>query len=588
MVTLAFAPRATRRAQSIIARPALRTPGSPEIPAMRPSPLAFVPPVLALATAAALAAPPVAEAPHRVPTEAVNTPAGPALSPHPNAAAGLAMPYAGTPADVLSFHYDNARTGWNPTETALTVATVQSSKFGLLHTITVDGDVFAQPLLVHGLRLADGSMHDVLVVATSNNSVYAFDAQTYAQLWQVNLGPAQSSSDVGCGDVNPKYGIGSTPVVVRERGRAALFVVDAIEPTKNDFHTRVHALDMADGHDLRTPAEINPSATLSDGSQLTFDKKNQWVRSGLLVSGRSLWVNVGSHCDHNAGTISGWTLRYDTQLGVLSSFHTIETPAGTELASIWMSGYAAAVDTDGTVFAVTGNGNFAKGGKDWGESVLHLAADGTTLLDYFAPAAYRSLNNFDTDFGSGGVLLLPVLAGQSAPPMAVAMGKDATMYLLDRTKLGRESKNDAGALQAQRLASSGNGIWGGPAYWTSPAGGTVFYENANSNLKAFRLATGSTPSLTQFATGTTTSGNGGATPIVSSNGSQAGTGVVWVVRRSSPVTLEAYDAEALGAPIWSAQAGSWTAGRPFLTAMEADGRVYVGASGTVTVFGLTP
>jgi hypothetical protein len=148
------------------------------------------------------------------------------------------------------------------------------------------------------------------------------------------------------------------------------------------------------------------------------------------------------------------------------------------------------------------------------------------------------------------------------------------------------TSGDAGALQAQRLGSTGSGVWGGPAYFGGPAGGRVYYQLSNGVLRAFSVATGATPALTQVAQGTSTAGSGGSLPIVSSSGSQAGTGVVWLVRRRSPLQLEAYDAEHLGAPIFTANAGTWAAGTPMLTPMQANGRVYVGSSGAVTVFGL--
>src|SRR5262249_44848523 len=152
----------------------------------------------------------------------------------------------------------------------------------------------------------------------------------------------------------------------------------------------------------------------------------------------------------------------------------ILTKAGYQLAAIWGAGFAPAIDVDGSVFAVTGNGNFDKGGRDWGESVLRLPAGLGKVADFFTPAAYNLLNGRDMDFGSAGVLLIPEIDGQKAPPLAVAMGKDDTLYLLDRTKLGHQHTNDTGALQAQRLGSTGNGVWGGPCYWLGPTGGLVY------------------------------------------------------------------------------------------------------------------
>jgi hypothetical protein len=515
---------------------------------------------------------------------------GPAIVPlHPNAAAGLARPYAGVKIDVTTYHYDNLRTGWNATETELTQASVKGAKFGLLQTLKVDGHVYAEPLLVSSFRMPDASVHDILVVATAHDSVYAFDAQTYAQLWRVGLGTSQSSAHIGCGDVTPEYGIAATPVIVRGGpGKATVYVVALTEPTANEFHTTLHALDLADGSDVKAPVEISPSAQLSDGSTLSYDPKDQWARAGLTWANDTVYVAISSRCDHNAGNISGWMLRYNQKLALVDAFHTIETTAGFKLATFWGGGFAPAVDTDGTLFGVTGNGNFSKGGKDWGESVLHLPANLKKVTDFFTPDAYARLNGADLDFGSGGVMLLPPVEGQTAPPLAVAMGKDAVAYLLSRTSLGKSKPGDTGALQALRVAGSGAGVWGGPAYFLSPTGGVVYYQNSGGPMRAYAVATGSTPSLTQFATGTTTASQGGSTPIVSSSGSAVGTGVVWTIRRGNPMALEAYDAEHLGAPIFSAAAGAWTAGRPFQTPMQANGRVYVPGSGTVTVFGLTP
>jgi outer membrane protein assembly factor BamB len=500
---------------------------------------------------------------------------------------GRARPFGGTPVDVTTYHYDNFRTGWNPAETDLTPATVGGSGFGLLKTLKVDGSVFAQPLLVSGFKWPDGSTHDVLLVVTSHNSVYAIDAQTYTRLWHVNLGTPQSTTHIGCSDVHPEYGVMATPVIRRTAaGKASVYLVSATEPTAGEFHTHLHELDLATGADITSPVEISPSATLSDGSQLVFDAKSQWVRAGLALTADGIYLAVGSHCDQNAAHISGWMLRYGLDLQLRGAFNTIETPAGLELASFWSSGFAPAVDTDGSLFAITGNGNFSKGGKDWGESVLRLSANVKRVQDFFTPAAYTALNNADLDFGSGGVMLLPVQAGQVAPPLAVAMGKDAVLYLLDRTNLGHMRPADKGALQASRMANSGGGVWGGPASYTGPSGQVVFYQLNNGPMRAFSVDTGTKPALDQFAQGTTTSGQGGSTPIVSSNGGASGTAVVWTLRRGNPMTLEAYDAATLGAPIFSAAAGSWTAGRPFQTPMQANGRVYVPGSGTVTVFGL--
>jgi hypothetical protein len=505
------------------------------------------------------------------------------------AAAQPARPYGGTAIDVTTYHYDASRTGWNPAETELTPATVASAKFGLLHTLSVDGSVLAQPLLVAGFRMPDGVRRDVLLVVTEHDSAYAFDARTYAQLWKVDLGTPQSSADVGCSHVHPEYGISATPVIVRDGlGKASVYLVAATEPRAGEFHHVIHKLDLATGRDQVPPVDIAASALMSDGSTIRFSAPWQWIRAGLAWGNGSLYVGASSHCDRNAGQISGWLLRYGPDLAQQGAFSTIYTPAGYELSAVWMAGFAPAIDDDGSVFAITGNGAWARGGRDWGESVLRLPKSLAKVTDWFTPAAYGALNGNDQDFGSGGVMLLPVQPGQAAPPLAVAMGKDAVLYLLDRTDLGHKKADDAGALQWQRLGSSGSGVWGGPAYYEGPQGGVVYYQITSGALRAFAVSVGKNPKLTPTVQGTTSGGFGGALPIVSSNGSQAKTGVVWMVRRTSPPQLEAYDAEKLGAPIFTQAVGAWTSGEPFLTPLEANGRVYVGSTGQVAIFGLAP
>jgi hypothetical protein len=509
-----------------------------------------------------------------------------------DAATRLQRRYSGMPIDVKTYHYNLQRTGWNESETDLTPATVASSKFGMIATLHVDGNVLAQPLLASGFVMPDGSTRDVLIIATGHNSVYAFDAQTYALLWQVSLGKAQDSNDVGCGDVLPEYGISSTPVIVRTGANAAkLYVVAATEPSRLQFVTQLHALNLATGAHTIPPTIVAPSATLSDGSTVAFDPQNQWNRAGLAYNNKgSLYMGIGSHCDNNSGAITGWLLRYNTNLQLESAFHTVETQGGTELASIWMTGFAPAIDANGNVFVVTGNGDFTPGKKDWGESVLKLPPDLTGVTTSFTPSTYRHLNNNDEDFGSGGVMLLPAVKGQTAPPLAVAMGKSSTLYLLNQDSLGGLQKNDAGALQAQ--SGGGSGLWGGPAFYNGPSGPTVFTQTGGDVLRAWELAAGSTPSLTNHVSGTSNAGYGGSLPIVSSKSAVANTGVVWLINRANePFAIEAYDAVNLGAPIFTAQIGKWSNagnGNPFLTPMEANGRVYAPGYKVVQVYGLIP
>ncbi len=504
------------------------------------------------------------------------------------AASGHIKPYGGTPVDVTTFHYDNNRTGWNATETDLTPASVASSKFGLLATLPVDGSVFAEPLIVSNFVLPDGTTHDIVIVVTAHDSVYAFDEQSFATLWQVSLGTSQTWQDVGCYDVVPEYGISSTPVILRTAtGTATIYVVAATEPTSKQFVTQLHALNLGTGADVTPPVTIAPSAKLPSGPTVAFNPQHEWNRTGLASFDGNIYFGIGSNCDSLANTDSGWLVGYNADLTPLGAFHTINRPATMELASIWMSGFAPAINGYGDVFVATGNGNAGPYSNDWGQSVLRLTPTLSKVTSYLTEADYKNLNKFDLDLGSGGVMLLPRQPGQTGANLAVAMGKDAQLFLMNQAELGGDYPHDDKVLQVQSVAPSGHGLWGGPAFYAGPDGPTVFVQVHQDVLRAFTLTTGAKPTLTAGVTGTSTAGFGGSMPIVSSNGATPGTGVVWLVRRSSPLELEAYDAVSLGAPIFASQAGSWPKGNAFVTPLEANGRVYVPADQTVEVFGLT-
>ena len=531
--------------------------------------------------------------PYDVPTDPV-----PAATITPQSLVGLARPYGGTPISVTSFHYDNYRTGWNPNETDLTPAQLKAKNFGLLTTLQVDGTVFAQPTLVTGYTMPDSTVHDVLIIATAHNSVYAYDAQTYALLWQVNLGPSQNAGDIACVDVTPEYGIATTPAIVPGPNprQQVIYLVAGLEPTPGTYSWVLHGLDLGTGADVATPITVTGTEVLSNTKTVTFDPKRQWPRMGLAYANNSIYVGVGSHCDI-ASLTSGWLFRYDTSLNLKSAFPTIQKQTtGLLLGGVWMSGSAPAIDANGNVFVTTGNGAVqlnAPQPADWSQSVLKLSPDLKTVLDSFTVGNYAQLNQHNFDLGSGGVILIPPVAGQAAPPMAVTMGKDPIIYLLNQNNLGGYSSTNTGALQALTvgLTPSGRGLFGGPSYYNGPNGPTIYYQTTGDFIRAYALTAGAAPTLTATVAGTDHGAGSGSFSVVSSNGSGAAagdTGIVWVVRRSSPLALMAYDALTLGAPIYRATAGVWPTtnyGR-FVTPMVANGRVYVGSQQEVTVFGL--
>jgi hypothetical protein len=513
---------------------------------------------------------------------------------------GKAKAFTNPHIDVLTYHYDNKRSGWNSKEVDLTPKSVASSQFSLLQTLSVDGNVFAQPLLISNFGMPDGQEHDVLIIVTGRNTVYAYDANNFSLLWHVNLGQPQQYLDVGCLDVQPEYGITSTPVIVRKsKNSATLYVVSAIEPSAFVFHTFIHAIDLRTGQDATDPStgkeispkEIAPSATLKNGSQLRFNPQNQWSRAGLAYNDGAIYVSIGSHCDRDQAKLSGWLLKYSENLGLAATFHTISAPMGQGLSSIWMTGFAPAIDDAGNLFLATGNGD-VNPPDNYGQSVLKLDSKTLEVADYFTPSNYSQLSAADGDFGSGGVTLFSADSAGPKKDVAAIIGKDPALYLLDQANLGKNQTNDAGAIQALRVKScqySGQcrGVWGGVAIFQSQNGLVLYSQAEHDVLRSYSVGGASAPSLTPSAEGITKAGYGGSIPIVSSNG--GANGVVWLLARTNPIELEAYDATSLGAPLSSANVGPWSNpgyGNSFLTPMVANGRVYAAAYNVVKIFGL--
>ncbi len=528
---------------------------------------------------------------------------GPTPTPTPTVAP-TATP-AGSPADVPQYHNNTGRTGWNSSETILNTTNVASSKFGLRQVLTVDGLVMAQPLYIANYPV-NGANHNVLVVATEHNSVYAFDADSGAVLWQYSFGVTQSSStDVGCSDIEPEYGITSTPAIDRSTG--TIYAVYASKTASGTLTTNVGALDLGSGT-VKIPAvRIAASATLSNGSVVSYNDTQEMQRASVLLANGSIYLGFGSHCDYGLTTNSGWLMRYaESNLAQLAAFNTIEdgvSAGGTELGSIWGAGFGPSADAAGNIYTVTGNGAFdaSSGGHNYGMSVLKFSptlAGGPT--DWFAYKNEAADSDNDDDFGSGGSMLLPPQAG-SFPNILVQMGKTDNIYLLNQNNLGHFSTTDAGALQVffPGADSTNEGVWGGGAYYNGPNGPTVFYQASESVMRAFKLTTGSgNPQLSVSSQGTVQPYDfGGTIPVVSSNGSAAGSGIVWTI--DSPynasatiaaLKLEAYDASNVATHLFSASSGSWSHAKTntFITPLVSNGKVYAGGYKTVYVFGLTP
>ena len=508
---------------------------------------------------------------------------------------------AQTPAPgVFTSHNDLARTGQNLNETILTPASVNPSNFGLKFANPVDARIYAQPLYVSNVAIPGKGTHNVVYVATENDTVYAFDADTQAApLWQrsllINGGTAVPSSDVWCSDLVPIIGVTSTPVI--DPTTNTLYVVAKTKegPSTNpSFFQRLHALDLATGAE-RPGAPVDIAATVSgrgdgsDGTSIAFDPHLQLNRLGLALVGGLVYIGFGSHCDNPP--YHGWLFAYDaTHLTPAGVF--ITTPNG-RAGGIWQAGVAIAADASGNLYLATGNGTFdanLRGGSDLGSSVVKLSHSGAalTVSDYFTPFDQNAA--YDNDVGSGGPLALPDQTNAQFPHLLVSAGKDGTIYLLNRDNLGQFCNgcaSDTQIVQSLRYALGAN--FGTPAIWNS----TVYFSAANDVPKAFSLTKGLL-STSPTSKATTAFGFPGATLSVSANGTTDG--IVWALQTDAyatdgPAVLHAYDANDLTNELYNssqAAGGRDTLGPAvkFTVPTVVNGNVYVGTASELDVLGL--
>jgi outer membrane protein assembly factor BamB len=497
--------------------------------------------------------------------------------------------------DVLTYHNDVARTGLMPNETILTPANVNATTFGLLLTLPVDGKVDAQPLYVSNV----GS-HNLLLVASEHGSVYAFDADSGGMVWQVStLQPGETpSDDHGCGQVSPEIGITATPVVDRGVGpQGTAYVVAMSKDGSGKYFQRLHALDLSNGTEefggpQNIAATFPGSGANSSGGMVIFDPGQYKARPGLLLLNGVVYTAWSSHCDIQPYT--GWLIGYDektlAQTGVLNL-----TPNGTD-GSFWNSGAGPAADSSGNIVALQANGTFdttldAQGfpsQRNFGNSFLKINTTNRQLAvaDYFAPFNVANENSTDEDLGSGGALVLPDLADSLGRTrhLAVGAGKDGHIYVVDRDNMGKFNPANNSQIYQDLNGQLAGPVFGMPAYFN----GAIYYGAVGDRLKAF-------PMTNAVVAGAPSSRSPnafpypGTTPSISSNG--ATDGIAWVAENTNPAVLHAYNAADLSHELYNSnQAGNgrdhFGAGNKFIAPMIAHGKVYVGTTNGVGVFGL--
>ncbi|WP_233828365.1 pyrrolo-quinoline quinone [Paraburkholderia sp. ZP32-5] len=511
----------------------------------------------------------------------------------PGNSGGIGMSSGGTAMtavhDVLTYHADIARTGQALNETALTPANVGASTFGKVGFFTVDGKVDAQPLYVGSLAIAGGT-HNVLYVATEHDSVFALDADSGATLWQTRTlkSGETPSDDLGCGQITQEIGITSTPVIDRTRGaNGTIYVVAMSKDASGAYHHRIHALDLATGAELLNgPTEIAATYPAANG-HVVFAPSLYAERAGLLLLGGVVYTAWTSHCD--AGAYTGWIMGYGADTLQQTTVLNV-TPNGSG-GAIWMAGAGPASDGS-SIYLLDGNGAFdtaldSNGFpnlRNFGNGFLKLGtAGGLAVADYFAMSNVAEEARDDIDLGSGGALVLPDLtdANGNVQHLTLGAGKDNTIYVLNRDSMGKFNASTNNIYQAIPSQLVG-GEFGMPAYFN----GRVYFGSVGDHLKAFTV-THAKLSTTPTAQTTMTFDYPGTTPSVSANGSA--NGIVWAAENGSVAALHAFDPVSLSELYNSNQMGprdQFGAGNKFITPMIANGKVYVGTTNGVAVFGL--
>ncbi|MGA7752246.1 MAG: immunoglobulin domain-containing protein [Candidatus Sulfotelmatobacter sp.] len=517
-----------------------------------------------------------------------------------NAATLTINQVAATTTDVLTYHNDIARTGQNLTETTLTSSNVNSAKFGKLGFYSVDGLVDAEPLYASSVSVPTKGTHNLLIVPTENDSVYAFDADSGATIWQITtLKTGETASDDrSCGQVSPEIGVTSTPVIDRAQGpNGAVYVVAMSKDGSGNYHQRLHALDLALGTELFSgPVDVQATypgtGDNSNGTDVVFDPGQYKERSALLLLNGIIYTGWASHCDIRPYT--GWIIGYSESTLAQTSVLNV-TPNGNE-GAIWMAGAGLAADSSGNIYFLDANGDFDTtlnpqgfpSDGDYGNAFMKLSTTGDQLAvaDYFEMDNEASENGSDTDLGSGGAIVLPDLSDGAGHTLhlAVGAGKDNNLYLVNRDSMGKFSSSNSGIYQELAGALPG-GVWAMPAYFNN----TVYYGSVGSPIQAFTITNAK---LSTSATAQTSNSFGypGTTPSVSANGTS--NGIVWAVENSSPAVLHAYNANTLTELYNSNQASNgrdqFGSGNKFITPTIVNGKVFVGTTNGVAAFGLLP
>ena len=441
---------------------------------------------------------------------------------------------------VLTQHNDADRTGWNAAEKTLNVRNVNAKQFGKAFTRTVDDQIYAQPLVVSGMSIS-GGQHNVVFVATVNNTVYAFEADSAADatpFWQVSLTPAGlrpilfSDMTGACGgnynNFSSHMGIVGTPVI--DTSSMTLYVVArSVGFNGTGYVQYLHALDIGTGQEranspVRITAQVNGTGDGAQGGILKFDDQKENQRPGLLLANGTVYIGYASHCDWDP--YHGWLLGYNAKT-LQQTIVWNATPDGRE-GGIWMAGAAPAADEAGNIYLATGNGTTAASTsatnpRNIGESIVKLTPNGSSMdvASYFTPKDYQALNDADLDMGCFQVLMFP------GTKYLVSGDKNGDLYLLDRDNMGGFHSNSNNILQAINIGPYSNLHASLGYYKGSKEFMYVWSENAPLFAFPFDRTAGQFKENEKLTGNYGPVGQTGGFLSISSNGSEDSTAILW-------------------------------------------------------------
>jgi hypothetical protein len=497
-------------------------------------------------------------------------------------------------AGVYTYHNNRSRDGSNTREYALNAGNVNGTSFGKIASCTVDGAIYGQPLWVANLTV-NGAKHNVVFVTTQHDSLYAFDADASPciQLWSANLIDAAHGGlsgettvpsnlvGVGAGDIVPEIGITGTPVIDPARGILYVVSKSAIISAQTTYYQRLHAIDLATGHEeTGSPTTIAGAypGRGDGGTTVNFNTHQELQRAGLALVNGVVYIAWTAHEDKTPWY--GWMMSYEYDDHALTQKAVINVAPNAQRGGIWMSGGAPAVDSDNKLYVLTGNGTFDAPNHDYGDSLLQL--DSTLHVShYFTPTDQQYFADRDIDFGAGGATVLADLPdGNTVTHALICGGKNGVVFVLDRDLLS--GYGDDTAVQTIRF---GHPIFATGAFWNN----NFYLGGVKGPLAAYQLDT-SNAHFNLTSSSSHLYGFAGATPSVSSTATR--NGVVWTLetgqyctRQSKgcgPVVLYAHDATNVARELWNSSLNAADmAGNAikFTVPTVANGKVYVGTRG---------